>query len=69
MDPVHGETSPHLLLEAQDQPMGARQAQLPCKPTGTSFGSVKKRKLAWFGDVTLRDSFFKTILQGTAEGG
>ena len=30
---------------------------------------VKKRKLAWFGHVTRRNSLPKTVLQGTLEGG
>ena len=33
---VPGETSPHLLLRAQHQRLGAEQDQLPCGPTGTS---------------------------------
>ena len=31
--------------------------------------TVKRRKLAWFGHVTRHDSLFKTILQGTLDGG
>ena len=30
---------------------------------------VKRRKLAWFGHVTLDDNLSKTILQGILEGG
>ena len=33
------ETSPHLLLRAQDQRLGAEQDQLPCGSTGTSSGN------------------------------
>ena len=36
------ETSPHLLLGTQDQWLGAEQDQLPCGPTGTSFGSCQE---------------------------
>ena len=32
-------------------------------------GTVKGRKLAWFGHVTRHDILSKTILQGTLEGG
>ena len=32
---VHEETSPYLLLGAQDQRLGAKHNQLPCRPTGT----------------------------------
>ena len=31
--------------------------------------TVKRQKLAWFRHVTCHDSFYKTILQGTLEGG
>lgn len=31
--------------------------------------SVKRRKMAWFGHVTGYDSLYKTIMQGTIEGG
>ena len=40
-------------------------------PIGTSSRNcrVKSRKPAWFGHVTRYDSLFKTILQGSLEGG
>ena len=50
------ENSLHLLLGAQDQRLGAEQDQIPCGSTGTSSGTVEKRKLAWFGNVTHHDS-------------
>ena len=59
---VPEETSPHLLLGAQDQRLGAEQDQLPFEST------VKTQKLAWFGHVTCHYSLSKTILQGTLEG-
>ena len=31
--------------------------------------TVKRQKLSWFGYVTRHDILFKTILQGTLEGG
>ena len=31
--------------------------------------TVKRRKLAWFGNVTRHDSLSKTVLKGTLEGG
>ena len=37
----------------------------PQKPLAT----VKRQKFAWFGHVTRHESFSKTILQGTLEGG
>ena len=52
------ETSPYLLLGAQDQRLGAEQDQLP-----------KRRKRAWFGHVTRHYSLSKTILYGSLEGG
>ena len=58
-----GETSPHLLLEVQDQRLGAEQDQEPLLAT------VERQKLAWFGHVTSHDSLFQTIRQGTLEGG
>ena len=38
-------------------------------PHEPSPASVKRRKLAWFGHVTLHDSLSETVLQGTLEGG
>ena len=38
-------------------------------PQEPLLATVKRRKLAWFGQVTRRDSLSKTILQGTLEGG
>ena len=35
----------------------------------TLLAIVKRQKLAWFGYVTRHNSFSKTILQGTSEGG
>ena len=63
---MHEETSPHFLLGAQDQRLGAEQDQFPRGSTETS---VKRQKFAWFGHVTRHESFSKTILQGTLEGG
>ena len=39
---VPKETSPRLLLGAQDQRLGAEQNQLPCKSTGTSSGNCQE---------------------------
>ena len=39
---LHEETSPYLLLGAQDQRLGAEQIQLPCRSTGTSSGSCQE---------------------------
>ena len=69
---VHEQTSPYLLLGAQDQRLGTEQDQLPCGSTETSSGhcqDVKRRKLAWFGHVTRHASFSETNLQCTLEGG
>ena len=68
-DQVHEETSPYLLLGAQDQQLGAEQDQLPFGCTGTSSGNYQVRKLAWFGHPTRHDSLSKTILRGTLKGG
>ena len=38
-------------------------------PEEPLLATVKRRKLAWFGHVTLYDSLSKTILQDTLEGG
>ena len=38
-------------------------------PQEPLLATVKKQKLAWFGLVTHHDCLFKTILQGTLEGG
>ena len=38
-------------------------------PQELLLATVKRRKLAWFGHATRHDSFSKTILQGTSEGG
>ena len=38
-------------------------------PQEPLLATVKRRKLAWFGHITRHDSLFKTILQGTLEGG
>ena len=37
-------------------------------PQEPLLATVKRRKLAWFGDVTRHDSLSKTILQGTPVG-
>ena len=63
------ETSPHLLLGAQDQQLGVKQDKLPCEPTGTSSATVKREKFVQFEHVLFHDSLSKTILQGTLEGG
>ena len=69
-DQVPEETSPHLLLGAQDQWLGAEQEQPPCGLTGPlPASSVKRWKPAWFGHVMRQDSLSKTILQGSLEGG
>ena len=39
---MHEETSLYLLLEAQDQRLGAEQGQLPCGCTGASFGNCQE---------------------------
>ena len=65
---VPEETSPHLLLGAQDQRLGAEQDELSCGSKATS-GNVMRRNLKWFGHVTCLDSLAKTILHGTLEGG
>ena len=36
------ETSPYLLLEAQDQRLDAKQDQFPCGSTGTSSGNFEE---------------------------
>ena len=41
-DQVPEKTSPHVLLEAQDQRLGAEQDQLPCGPAGTSSGNCQE---------------------------
>ena len=38
-------------------------------PQEPLLATVKRRKLEWFGHVTRHDSLYKTILQGTLEGG
>ena len=38
-------------------------------PQQPFLATVKRRKLAWFGHVTRRESFSKSILQGAFEGG
>ena len=38
-------------------------------PQEPFLATVKRRKLAWFGNVLHRDSLSKAILQGTLEGG
>ena len=38
-------------------------------PQEPLLATVKRRKLAWFGHATRRNSLSKTILQGTLEGG
>ena len=50
--------------------LGAEQDQRTCGFTGTSLlATVKRRKLARFGDIRRQDSLSKIILQGTLEGG
>ena len=39
---VSEEASPHLLLRAQDQRLGAKQDQLPCGSIGTSSGTCQQ---------------------------
>ena len=39
---MHEESSPYLLLGAQDQRLGAEQDQLPCGSTGTSSGKCQE---------------------------
>ena len=38
-------------------------------PQESLLATVKRRKFAWFGHVTRYDSFSRTILQGTLDGG
>ena len=38
-------------------------------PQEPLLATVKRRKLAWFGHVSSRDSLPKTVLQGTLEAG
>ena len=50
--------------------LGAEQDQRTCGFTGTSLlATVKRRKLARFGDIRRQDSLSKIILQRTLEGG
>ena len=67
---VHEEASPHLLLRAQDQRLGAEQDKLLCGSIETSAGNYQEIVTTC---VVLAchtyDSLFKTILQGTLEGG
>ena len=63
------ETSRHLLLGVKDQRLGAEEDQLLVDPKETLSATVKRQKLSWFGYVTRHDILFKTILQGTLEGG
>ena len=44
--PEETSTSPHLLLGAQDQQLGAKQDQLLCGPTGTSSGSCQETEIS-----------------------
>ena len=67
-DQVPEKTSPHVLLEAQDQRLGAEQDQLPCGPAGTSSGNCQETEtcMVW---VTRHHSLSNTVLQDTVEGG
>ena len=66
---VHEETFPYLLLGAHDHGVGTEQDQLPCGSTGTSSGSCQQTETGMFSHVTWYNSLYKTILQGTLEGG
>ena len=57
------ETSPHLLLGAQDQRLGAEQDQRPCGSTGTSSGKCQETETCMVR--ACHDSLSKTILHGT----
>ena len=63
------ETSPYLLLGAQDQRQVRSEINFLVSPQEPPLATVKRRKLAWFGHVTRHNSLSKTILQGTLEGG
>ena len=63
------ETSPYLLLGAQDQRQVRSEINFLVSPQEPPLATVKRRKLAWFGHVTRNDSLSKTILQGTLEDG
>ena len=62
-DQVPEKTSPHVLLEAQDQRLGAEHDQLLAGPHEPLLATVKRRKLAWFGHVTRHDSLSKPSLR------
>ena len=66
---VPEETSPHLLLGAQDQPLGVKQDQLPCGSTWISSCNCQEMATCMVWHVTRHDSLSKTIFQGTLEGG
>ena len=59
------ETSPHLLLGAQDRWLGAEQDQFPCEPLETSSGNGQGTETRMSRATT--DSQ-KNIIQGTLEG-
>ena len=66
---VDGETSPYLLLGAQDKDWVRSKINFLVGPQEPLLATVKRRKLAWFGHITLHDSPSKTILQGILEDG
>ena len=66
---VPGEASPHLLLGAPDQRLGAEQDQLPCRSTGNSSGNCQEAEIgvirAW---VTCHDSPLQNYPSGHLAG-
>ena len=68
-DQVPEETSPCLLLGAQDLRPGAGKINLLVGPWELFLVTVKRRKLALFGHVTRQGSLSKTILQSYLEVG
>ena len=62
---VDGETSPYLLLGAQDKDWVRSKINFLVGPQEPLLAIVKRRKLAWFGHVARRDSLSKTLIQGT----
>ena len=58
----------HLRFSYLDQRLEAKQINFLVGPQESLPATTKKRKRAWFGHVTRRDSLFKTLLQDTLEG-
>ena len=66
---VPEETSPHLLLGAQDQWLGAEQDQLPCGARGTSADNCQETESCMFRACHSPRHPSITIPQGTLEDG